>query len=224
MVNDLAAPLGYVVSNLRYHLDTVVSKASLRTAQVGRNGGATVIGSHICRKLLKKLNKAKANQLLYWLIDNVFKHKTPVKAQPVKVELVKPLVNNQLTMSSLEIAELTGKRHDHVMSDIRTMLAELGLPNFGETPYVHPQNKQTYPSYNLDFRLSHILVAGYSIPHRAAIVDRWIELEGKEPKVPSLPTPSMPTSFSQALRLAADKQEEVEKLQAELAVLLDGSK
>ena len=32
-----------------------------------------------------------------------------------------------VTMSSREIAELTGKRHDNVMADIRSMLSELKI-------------------------------------------------------------------------------------------------
>lgn len=42
-----------------------------------------------------------------------------------------------MTMTSREIAELTGKRHDNVMSDIRKMLTELhgnlGVLTFQDT-------------------------------------------------------------------------------------------
>ena len=40
-----------------------------------------------------------------------------------------------MTMSSLEIAELTGKRHDNVLTDVRKLLEELSLhaPDFSGT-------------------------------------------------------------------------------------------
>ena len=41
------------------------------------------------------------------------------------------------SMSSREIAELTGKRHDHVLRDIRDLIKQgaIGLSNFGESSY-----------------------------------------------------------------------------------------
>ncbi len=35
------------------------------------------------------------------------------------------LINNDQTMSSVEIAELTGKEHKNVLADIRKMLVEI---------------------------------------------------------------------------------------------------
>ena len=81
--------------------------------------------------------------------------------------------NNVLTMSSLEIAELTGKRHDHVMVDIEKMFKDLGdeegLLNFRNT-YTHPQNGQKYKCYNLPKNLADLLLTKYKglgrVPHR----------------------------------------------------------
>jgi len=97
------------------------------------------------------------------------------------------------TMSSREIAELTGKRHDHVMRDIRSMLVELhgegGLPSFGGT-YRNEQNGQEYPCFNLPKRGSLILVSGYDVNMRAGIIDRWQVLEDRRSPTAMLNDPS----------------------------------
>ena len=88
--------------------------------------------------------------------------------------------NNVLTMSSLEIAELTGKRHDNVMSDIEKMLSDLGkaAPDFSGTAFYEVNNaKRSRKIYNLPKRETLILVSGYSVAMRARIIDRWQELE-----------------------------------------------
>lgn len=87
------------------------------------------------------------------------------------------------TMSSREIAELTGKRHDNVMRDIRDMLIELygagGVLKF-EGTYLNEQNGQRYPLFDLPKRETLILVSGYNLAMRARIIDRWQELEARQ--------------------------------------------
>lgn len=50
--------------------------------------------------------------------------------------------------TSKDVADFFGKRHDHVVRDI-DVLVGLGVPNFGETSYVHPQNRQTYRQFEM---------------------------------------------------------------------------
>lgn len=85
--------------------------------------------------------------------------------------------HSPLTMSSVEIAELTGKNHAHVMRDIRSMLTgmEQGQSKFGST-YSDAQGKSR-ACFNLPKRETLILVSGYSVELRARIIDRWMELE-----------------------------------------------
>jgi len=100
------------------------------------------------------------------------------------------------SMSSREIADLTGKRHDNVMADVRKMLAELhsdgGVLNFQDT-HTNPQNGQSYPIYRLPKRETLILVSGYSTELRARIIDRWQELEAQvaSPAKPAIQRPHM---------------------------------
>ena len=88
------------------------------------------------------------------------------------------LVNiNVLTMSSLEIAELTGKRHDNVLVDIENMLDEMEVGHLKfQDSYLSKQNKKL-KRYNLPKRECLILISGYSVKLRTKIIDRWIELE-----------------------------------------------
>lgn len=81
------------------------------------------------------------------------------------------------TMSSREIAELTGKRHDQVLRDIRNMLEqlEIGAHRF-EGTYLSDQNKEL-PCFNLDRIHVECLLTGYSAPLRMIVLKRLRELE-----------------------------------------------
>lgn len=119
-----------------------------------------------------------------------------------------------LTMSSREIAELTGKEHRNVMADIRKMLVELcdeeGVLKFQQT-HRNEQNGQEYPIFSLPKRETLILVSGYSVELRARIIDRWQELEQQQAK----PAAVAELSRMDILRLAMDAEEARIKAEAE---------
>lgn len=114
---------------------------------------------------------------------------------------------NNATMSSREIATVTGKRHDHVVRDIRSMLEQLNTPapSFGAT-YFDAQNQER-PCFNLDRIHVECLLTGYSIPLRMRVLERLAELEQKNTGL------AIPGNFADALRLAADQQEKIQNLQ-----------
>lgn len=154
------------------------------------------------------------------------------------------------TMSSLQIAELTGKQHAHVMRDVRKMVETINKANqstsglvgtdyhrgdrtqykflsertqnaildfaFGknasqyqiiEASYIDAKG-ETRSMYNLNKKACLLLASGYDVVLRAKIIDRWEELETANAK-----QYQVPTSFREALLLAAAQQEQIEEQQ-----------
>lgn len=89
-------------------------------------------------------------------------------------------VIHNLTMSSREIAELTGKQHSNVMRDIRVMAEELMNSNLNpcvkSTTYVGKDGR-TYDQYEIDKETTLCLISGYDATLRMRIIKRWAELE-----------------------------------------------
>ncbi len=124
--------------------------------------------------------------------------------EPLKIDV---------TMDSREIAEVIGKRHDHVVRDIEQQLGQLegGVLRFGDT-YRNEQNGQEYKCYKLPAREVLILVSGYNVQLRAKIIDRLNQLEREK----ALGDFQIPKDYASALRLAADQQEKLDAQQKQI--------
>ncbi|MDH1336810.1 phage antirepressor KilAC domain-containing protein [Comamonas thiooxydans] len=116
-----------------------------------------------------------------------------------------------LTMSSREIAELTGKELGHVNRDIRAMLDS--LQDDPELEHVREdQDGRGYTTaFHLGRELTYTLLAGYNVVLRRRVIARWQELEAQQ-------TPKLPQTMAQALRLAAEQAEQIEAQQEQLAL------
>lgn len=96
--------------------------------------------------------------------------------------------NEVQTMTSREIAELTGKEHKHVMRDIDRMLAELDVEQGPFLDFVpEGANGRNIRIIKLPKDLTLTLVSGYNIKMRYAIIKRWEELEKGEAKSVMIP-------------------------------------
>ncbi|WP_259444616.1 phage regulatory protein/antirepressor Ant [Bacteroides fragilis] len=90
------------------------------------------------------------------------------------------------TMSSLQIAELTGKQHSNVMRDIRNILEQLEDRrqfNFELSSRTQPMpngGSKEVSCYILTKKDCLLLASGYDANLRAKIINRWEELETKK--------------------------------------------
>lgn len=88
-----------------------------------------------------------------------------------------------VTMTSIEIAQLTGKEHKNVMRDIRVMYEELDSAEQLKTELLEKINNLGLvtkdPHYILDKKHAHCLVTGYSTKLRMAVLARLEQLEAE---------------------------------------------
>ena len=83
-------------------------------------------------------------------------------------------------MTSLQISEVTGKRHDAVLRDIRNILSKgANAHNFVEVDYIDKKG-ETRPMYELTPKGCLILASGYDVVLREKIIDKLEEYQQKE--------------------------------------------
>lgn len=114
-------------------------------------------------------------------------------------------INNSEVMTSIQIAELTGKRHANVMRDIKNIVQQLDNQaelNFELSEYKDSTGKSN-PVYLLTKKGSLCLAAGYNANLRMKIIDRWEQLESQNRY-------KIPKTLSEALLLAAKQTEKLE--------------
>lgn len=117
--------------------------------------------------------------------------------------------NSQLTMSSREIAELTGKQHKDVLSDCRKMFDALNFRSADFSADYKDAMNRTQSEYLLNQDLTMTLVMGYSTELRYKVAVRWRELEnGTKPSIPQ----TYAAALLEAGRLALENEKQAEQL------------
>ena len=123
------------------------------------------------------------------------------------------LIIKKETMTSLEIAEVTGRNHKDVMRSIREMedaWAKVNGRKFALVEYKDAKGEMR-PCYSLNKTECLYIATKFNDEARAKLVLRWEELEAKERN-----QYQVPQSFAEALMLAAKQQEQIEEQQRQL--------
>lgn len=116
------------------------------------------------------------------------------------------IIKNE-TMTSLEIAEVTGRNHKDVMRSIREMeeaWVKVNGRKFALVEYKDAKGEMR-PCYSLSKTECLYIATKFNDEARAKLILRWEELETKEVSLIKVPA-----TFAEALRLAADQAEKLE--------------
>ncbi len=117
------------------------------------------------------------------------------------------LIKIKTTMSSREIAELTGKRHDNILRDcdkLNETYLKMSLPKSEERDYTDNRGK-VYREFLLTKMQTFDLMTGYNTELRIKVNRRWEELEKKNQL-------AVPSTYGEALLEAGRLAIENDKL------------
>lgn len=114
-------------------------------------------------------------------------------------------------MTSLQIAEITGKPHADVMKAIRKMEPAWSKINEGIFSLVEYKDKkgETRPCYSLNKEECLYIATKFNDEARAKLIKRWKELEEQHQK------PSVPQNYLEALKSLVKSEEEKQQLALE---------
>ena len=123
--------------------------------------------------------------------------------------------DQQAVTSSLQVAETFNKNHKHVLEAIDNLkegVAENWADLFYEDTYTHPQNKQQYRIIYMNRDGFTLLAMGFTgkkaLKFKMQYIDAFNRMEN-EVKNGGFKVPS---TMAEALRLAADQQEQIEAM------------
>lgn len=133
-------------------------------------------------------------------------------------ELVFKGEGNQALTNSLLVAEKFGKEHRRVMQDIRELgcSEEFRLHNFVQSSYINSQNKEM-PMIIMTKDGFTLLAMGYTGDMAMKFKEEYIAAFNSMEQTIKTGGFQVPTSFREALLLAAQQQEKIEEQQKQLA-------
>ncbi|MBK1642478.1 hypothetical protein CKO12_11435 [Chromatium okenii] len=120
-----------------------------------------------------------------------------------------------ISMTSREVAELTGKRHADVLRDIDRLLESLNADlrlGFKSSTYTDSTGKSNR-QFILDRDSTYCLVAGYDANARMRIIKRWQELEA------AVVTPTAPTINDPILAALVHGLVEIDRLKQQQVLI-----
>lgn len=118
------------------------------------------------------------------------------------------VASSTLTMTSREIADLTGRRHKNVLRDIDALLETLGSDlsqGFKTSTYKDSTGKENR-QFEMDRDSTFCVVAGYDANARMRIIKRWQELESGH-AIPKVADPTLAALVQTVVELDQVKQQ-----------------